>query len=94
MSKIRYAVIIKRFERLCDCNKEVSGEILRKPFDTIDEANEFVSSFKHKIYDAADPEFSLFEDINGYVNIIEMSPEEDFEFETRFTIKEVKSSES
>lgn len=93
MSKIGYTVIIERFERLCDCNKEVSGEILRKTFDTIGEANEFVSSFKHKIYDTADPEFSLFEDTRGYINIIEMSPEEDFEYETRFTFKEVKRPE-
>lgn len=93
MSKIGYTVIIERFERLWDCNQEVGEEILRKTFDTIGEANEFVSSFKHKIYDSADPEFSLIEDINGYVNIIEMSPDEDFEYETRFTFKQVKRPE-
>lgn len=93
MSKIGYTVIIERFERLCDCNQEVSGEILRKTFDTISEANEFVSSFKHNIQKSADPEFSLFEDRGGRVNIIEMSPDEDFEYETRFTFKNVKRPE-
>lgn len=93
MSKIEYTVIIERFERLCDCNQEVSEEILRKTFDTIGKANEFVSSIKHNIQDSADPEFSLFEDRGGRVNIIEMSPDEDFEYETRFTINEVKRPE-
>lgn len=93
MSKIGYMVIIERFERLCDCGKEVGGEILRKTFDTVGETNEFISSFKHKIQHSANPGYSLMEDINGYVNIIEMSPDEDFEYETRFTIKEVKHPE-
>lgn len=93
MSKIGYMVIIERFERLCDCGKEVEEEILRKTFDTIDEANEFVSSFKHNIQNSADPEFSLMEDRGGRVNIIEMDPFEDFEYETRFTINEVKRPE-
>lgn len=93
MSKIGYTVIIERFERIWDCNKELGDEILRKTFDTIGEANEFVSSFKHNIQNSADPEYSLMEDINGYINIIEMDPFEDFEFETRFTIKEVKRPE-
>ena len=94
MSKIGYTVIVERFERIWDCNKEVGEEILRKTFDTIDEANEFVSSFKHNIRNSANPENSLnYEDVNGYVNIIEMSPFEDFEFETRFTINEVKRPE-
>ena len=93
MSKIGYMVIIERFERLCDCNKEVGDEILRKTFDTIAEANDFISSFKRNIQDSIDPEFSLFEDRGGRVNIIEMSPDEDFEYETRFTFKEVKRPE-
>lgn len=93
MSKIGYTVIIERFERLCDCNKEVSEEILRKTFGNINEANEFISSFKHNIQNSADTEFSLFEDRDGRVNIIEISPDEDFEFETRFTINEVKRPE-
>ena len=94
MSKIGYTVIIERFERIWDCGKEVGEEILRKTFDTIDEANEFISSFKRNIRNSANPENSLnYEDVNGYVNIIEMSPFEDFEFETRFTINEVKRPE-
>ena len=93
MSKIGYTVIIERFERLCDCNKEVSEEILRKTFGNINEANEFISYFKHNIQNSADTEFSLFEDRDGRVNIIEISPDEDFEFETRFTINEVKRPE-
>lgn len=93
MNKIGYTVIIERFERLCDCNKEIGEEILRKTFDTIGEANEFVSSFKHNIQNSADPEFSLIEDRGGHINIIEMSPDEDFEYETRFTFKEVKRPE-
>jgi hypothetical protein len=93
MSKIGYTVIIERFERIWDCGKEVGDEILRKTFDTIGEANEFVSSFKHNIQNSADPEFSLIEDTRGYINIIEMSPFEDFEYETRFTFKEVKRPE-
>lgn len=95
MSKIGYTVIIERFERLWDCNKEVGEEILRKTFDTIGEANEFVSSFKNDIQNSANPEFALFEDINGHINIVEISPDEDieFEYETRFTIKEVKRPE-
>ena len=94
MSKIGYMVIIERFERLWDCGKEVGDEILRKTFDSIDEANEFISSFKRNIRNSADPENSLgYEDVNGYINIIEMSPFEDFEFETRFTINEVKRPE-
>ena len=56
--------------------------------------NDFISSFKHNIWNSADPEFSLIEDRGGRINIIEISPDEDFEFETRFTIKEVKSSET
>ena len=94
MSKIGYTVIIERFERLCDCNQEVGDEILRKTFDTIVEANDFISSFKHDIQNSADPEFSLIEDRGGHINIIEVSPDEDFEYETRFTIKEVKRPES
>ena len=93
MSKIGYTVIVERFERIWDCGKEVGDEILRKTFDTIDEAKEFVSSFKHNIQNSADPEFSLNEDTRGYINIIEMSPFEDFEYETRFTFKEVKRPE-
>lgn len=93
MSKIGYTVIVERFERIWDCGKEVGEEILRKTFDTIDEANEFVLSLKHNIRNSADPENSLNEDQNGYINIIEMCPFEDFEFETRFTIKEVKRPE-
>lgn len=93
MSKIGYMVIIERFERLCDCNKEVGDEILRKTFDTIAEANDFISSFKRNIQDSIDPEFSLIEDRCGRVNIIEISPDEDFEYETRFIIKEVKRPE-
>ena len=93
MSKIGYTVIIERVERIWDCGKEVGDEILRKTFDTIDEANEFVSSFKHNIRNSADPEFSINEDTRGYINIIEMSPFEDFEYETRFTFKEVKRPE-
>ena len=93
MSKIGYTVIIERFERLCDCNKEVSEEILRKTFGNINEANEFISSFKHNIQNSTDTKFSLFEDRDGRVNIIEISPDEDFEFETRFTINEVKRPE-
>lgn len=93
MSKIGYTVIIERFERIWDCGKEVGDEILRKTFNTIDEANEFVSSFKHNIRNSADPEFSINEDTRGYINIIEMSPFEDFEYETRFTFKEVKRPE-
>ena len=93
MSKIGYTVIVERFERIWDCGKEVGDELLRKTFDTIDEANEFISSFKHNIRNSADPEYSLNEDQNGYINIIEMCPFEDFEFETRFTIKEVKRPE-
>jgi hypothetical protein len=89
MSKIGYTVIIERIARLYDCNKDVKECPIKmqKTFDTIDEANEFVSSFKHKIYDSAKPEFSLSEDINGYVNIIERSPDKNFEFETRFTFE-------
>ena len=93
MSKIGYTVIIERFERIWDCGKEVGDEILRKTFDTIDEANEFVLSFKHNIRNSADPEFSINEDTRGYINIIEMSPFEEFEYETRFTIKQVKRPE-
>ena len=93
MSKIGYTVIIERFERLCDCNQEVGDEILRKTFDTIAEADDFISSFKHDIQNSADPEFSLFEDRGVRVNIIEMSPDEDFEYETRFTFKNVKRPE-
>ena len=94
MSKIGYTVIIERFERIWDCGKEVGEEILRKTFDTIDEANEFISSFKRNIRNSVNPENSLgYEDVNGYINIIEMSPFEDFEFETRFTINEVKRPE-
>ena len=93
MSKIGYIVIIERFERLCDCNKEVGEEILRKTFDTIAEADDFISSFKHNIQKSADPEFSLIEDRGGHINIIEMHPVEDFEFETRFTFKQVKRPE-
>lgn len=93
MSKIGYVVIVEKFERHWDCYKEVGEEILRKTFDTIDEAKEFVSSFKRNNYNSVNPEFSLNEDINGYVNIIEMSPDEDIEFETRFTINEVKRPE-
>lgn len=93
MSKIGYTVIVERFERSWDCGKEVGDEILRKTFDTIDEAKEFVSSFKHNIRNSADPEFSINEDTRGYFNIIEMSPFEDFEYETRFTFKEVKRPE-
>lgn len=93
MSKIGYMVIIERFERLCDCNQEVEDEILRKTFDTIAEANDFISSFKRNIQNSADPEFSLIEDRGGRINIIETSPDEDFEYETRFTIKQVKRPE-
>ena len=93
MSKIGYMVIIERFERLCDCNQEVGDEILRKTFDTVAEANDFISSFKHNIKNSADPEFSLIEDRCGRINIIEMSPFEEFEYETRFTIKQVKRPE-
>ncbi len=93
MSKIGYTVIVERFERSWDCGKEVGDEILRKTFDTIDEAKEFVSSFKHNIRNSADPEFSINEDRGGRINIIEMSPFEDFEYETRFTFKEVKRPE-
>jgi hypothetical protein len=94
MSKIGYTVIIERFERLCDCNQEVGDEILRKTFDTIDEANDFISSFKRNIKNSADPEFSLIEDRGGHINIIELSLEEDFEYETRFTFKQVNRPES
>lgn len=90
MSKIGYMVIIERFERLCDCNQEVGDEILRKTFDAVAEANDFISSFKRNIQNSADPEFSLIEDRGGRINIIETSPDEDFEYETRFTIKQVK----
>jgi len=90
MSKIGYMVIIERFERLCDCNQEVGDEILRKTFDNVAEANDFISSFKRNIQNSADPEFSLIEDRGGRINIIETSPDEDFEYETRFTFKEVK----
>lgn len=90
MSKIGYTVIIERFERIWDCGKEVGDEILRKTFDTIVEANDFISSFKRNIRNSVDPEFSLIEDRGGYINIIEMSPDEDFEFETRFTFQQVK----
>ena len=93
MSKIGYTVIIERFERLWDCNKEVGDEILRKAFDTIDEVTDFISSFKQNIRNSADPKFSLIEDRGERINIIEMSPDEDFEYETRFTIKEVKRPE-
>lgn len=93
MSKIGYMVIIERFERLCDCNKEIGEEILRKTFDTIAEANDFISSFKRNIQNSVDPEFSLIEDRGGHINIIEMSPDEDFEYETRFTFKQVKRPE-
>lgn len=93
MSKIGYMVIIERFERLCDCNQEVEDEILRKTFDTVAEANDFISSFKRNIQNSADPEFSLIEDRGGRINIIETSPDEDFEYETRFTIKQVKRPE-
>lgn len=93
MSKIGYMVIIERFERLCDCNKEVGDEILRKTFDTIAEANDFISSFKRNIQNSVDPEFSLIEDRGGHINIIETSPDEDFEYETRFTFKQVKRPE-
>ena len=93
MSKIGYTVIIERFERLCDCNQEVGDEILRKTFDTIVEANDFISSFKHDIQNSADPEFSLIEDRGGHINIIEVSPDEDFEYETRFTFRNVKRPE-
>lgn len=93
MSKIGYMIIIERFERLCDCNQEVGDEILRKTFDDITEANDFISSFKHNIQISADPEFSLIEDRGGYINIIETSPDEDFEYETRFTFKQVKRPE-
>jgi hypothetical protein len=93
MSKIGYIVIIERFERLCDCNQEVGDEILRKTFDTVAEANDFISSFKRNIQNSADPEFSLIEDRGGRINIIETSPDEDFEYETRFTINQVKRPE-
>lgn len=93
MSKIGYMVIIERFERLCDCNQEVGDEILRKTFDNIAEANDFISSFKRNIQNSADPEFSLIEDRCGRINIIETSPDEDFEYETRFTINQVKRPE-
>ena len=93
MSKIGYTVIVERFERIWDCGKEVGEEILRKTFDTIDEANEFVSSFKQNIQNSADPDYSINEDTCGYINIIEMNPFEDFEYETRFTFKEVKHPE-
>ena len=93
MSKIGYMVIIERFERLCDCNQEVGDEILRKTFDTVAEANDFISSFKRNIQNSADPEFSLIEDRGGRINIIETSPDEDFEYETRFTINQVKQPE-
>jgi hypothetical protein len=93
MSKNCYTVIIERFERLCDCNQEVGDEIFRKTFDTIAEANDFISSFKRNIQISADPEFSLIEDRGGRINIIETSPDEDFEYETRFTLKEVKRPE-
>lgn len=93
MSKIGYMVIIERFERLCDCNQEVGDEILRKTFDTIDEVTDFISSFKQNIRSSADPEFSLIEDRGGHINIIEMSPDEDFEYETRFTFQNVKRPE-
>jgi hypothetical protein len=93
MSKIGYMVIIERFERLCDCNQEVGNEILRKTFDNIAEANDFISSFKRNIQNSADPEFSLIEDRGGRINIIETSPDEDFEYETRFTINQVKRPE-
>jgi hypothetical protein len=93
MSKIGYMVIIERFERLCDCNQEVGDEILRKTFDTVAEANDFISSFKRNIQNSADPEFSLIEDRGGRINIIETSPDEDFEYETRFTINQVKRPE-
>lgn len=93
MSKIGYIVIIERFERLCDCNQEVGDEILRKTFDNIAEANDFISSFKRNIQNSADPEFSIHEDRGGRINIIETSPDEDFEYETRFTINQVKRPE-
>ena len=93
MSKIGYIVIIERFERIWDCDIEVGEEILRKTFDTISEANEFVTSFKHNIQNSANPGYSLIEDRGGYINIIERCPFEDFEFETRFTINEVKRPE-
>ena len=93
MSKIGYTVIIERFERIWDCGKEVVDEILRKTFDTIDEANEFVLSFKHNIRNSADPEFSINEDARGYINIIERIPNEDFECEYRFIIEEIKRPE-
>ena len=90
MSKIGYTVIIERFERIWDCDIEVGEEILRKTFDTISEANDFISSFKHNIQNSANPGYSLIEDRGGYINIIEMCPFEDFEYETRFTFKQVK----
>ena len=74
-------------------NLMLPDEILRKTFDTIDEANDFISSFKRNIQNSADPEFSLIEDRGGRINIIETSPDEDFEYETRFTFKQVKRPE-
>ena len=94
MSKNGFMVKIQYFERLIDCAKCIESDIKKKVFNTINEAKTFILEYKTHVIRDANPDNLILENQYGYDNIIERSPDFEFEFEYRFIIEEVKRSEA